>query len=157
MNKNALFLVLFTALIALINSSNLRSKSKTLKSTYINILMAGEILEANQFLVSSNGIYKLIMQADGNLNLYYIARTNGTTTYSTIWSSKTSSKVNLPYIAKMQTDGNFSIYNNKGESVWASNTWAMSPNDTYAIILQNDGNLVNYGVDKIPKWNSRRY
>jgi hypothetical protein len=157
MNKNALFLVLFIALIALVNSSNLRSNSKTLDSTYKNILMAGETLEANQFIISSNGAYKLIMQGDGNLVLYSIAGTNGKTSDAPTWASLTFSKVNLPYYAKLQKNGNFEIFNNKGKSVWASNTWAMNPNDIYAVILQNDGNLVNYGIDQIPKWNSKRY
>jgi hypothetical protein len=88
----------------------------------------GDSLGPGDDIVSPNGHYKLVMQADGNLVLYHDG--------DAIWS--TGSKGAGASLA-MQTDGNLVIYNNG--ATWSSNT-ADFPGAE--LDLQDDGNLVIY-------------
>ncbi|MFO0579809.1 MAG: hypothetical protein U1A78_38035 [Polyangia bacterium] len=93
-------------------------------------LRPGQYLNPGESLVSANGLYKLIMQTDGNLVLYQNQRA--------LWSSRSNGS--QPKQAIMQTDGNFVVYfNNRGP-------WATGPRvpGSY-IVMQDDGNVVVYG------------
>lgn len=88
-------------------------------------------LRQDEALVSNNGLYRLIMQSDGNLVVYsprkpiWSTGTHGTSAHRTI----------------VQSDGNVVTYSTKGP-VWASETRSSSAN---RLVMQNDGNLVVYG------------
>ena len=48
------------------------------------------------------------------------------------------------YIAKMQTDGNFVVYNSSYTPLWASNTSGYTAADNVWLAVQADGNVVIY-------------
>ncbi|MFC4912022.1 hypothetical protein [Actinomadura gamaensis] len=92
-------------------------------------LKPGRTLKAGQYLRSSNGRYKLVMQADGNLVVY-----RGS---SSIWSSHTWVKGSS---ATMRTDGDLVVA--KGSHrYWNSHT---AGHKGAYLSLQNDGNAVVY-------------
>ena len=95
-------------------------------------LVAGERLTGGQYLLSSNGQFRLAMQTDGNLVLY---PTNG----SYLWQSDTDG--NPGTWLDMQTDGNLVLYRADGRFIWQSDT---DGNPGAALALQDDGNLVVY-------------
>lgn len=80
----------------------------------------------------------------------------GSTLYASIGHNKTLKPgdylCNGNYRAILQGDGNFVIYNNKGQARWATTT-ALTSNDNkaysnYRFVVQEDGNLVLYGKPK---------
>lgn len=96
-------------------------------------------LTTNQFIQSADGRFKLIMQGDGNLVLYFGA--------SALWVSPgTYGTTNT---ASFQTDGNLVVYGPSGPR-WASSTYAPGAE----LSLQNDGNLVVYAMDGTMAWQS---
>lgn len=95
-------------------------------------LMPGQSLSVNQQLVSVGGLYRLIMQGDGNLAYY---RANNTSR----WDAGTNGTGAV--VAVMQGDGNFVIYDSNGRAVWATNT---SGRPGAYLTTQTDGNLVVY-------------
>lgn len=104
-------------------------------------LSPGQTLQPGSFLVSADGRYELIMQADGNLVLY-----QGSTP---LWSSGTAGDDGAALT--MQTDGNLVIYQN-GVMKWNSQT-AGFPGASLQV--QNDSNLVMY-ADGHPIWDRDR-
>lgn len=99
-------------------------------------LPAGQQLNQNQYLLSTDRRFALLLQADGNLVLY-----SGTA----IWSSGTSGATRLV----MQTDGNLVLYNGN-TPVWQSLT---SGSGAAHLTIQSDGNLVVYNSSNgAPKW-----
>jgi hypothetical protein len=102
-------------------------------------------LFVNQYLQSDNGRYRLYMQSDGNLVLYY--QPNG----HAVWSSKT---VGRPANSvAMQGDGNLVIYSKTpGEAIWWTGTQG-HPHAT--LIVQNDGNVVIYDANWSSLWSTR--
>ena len=103
-----------------------------------DILNPDETLKREEYLTSANGLYKLLMQEDGNLVLY------GPRNHR-LWSSNTQDKP--VEICIMQGDGNLVLYLYDGQPVWFSNTGNRP--GSY-LVLQNDGNLVIYQ----PVWSS---
>src|SRR5256885_205852 len=93
------------------------------------------------FLVSPNGTYTAIMQADGNFVVY-----QGTAGGSAVWASGVAPGVgNGPYNAVMQGDGNFVVYQGTGgHAIWASGVIPGVGNGPYNAVMQNDGNFVVY-------------
>lgn len=89
-------------------------------------------------IVSANRVFKLTMQADGNLVLY-----KGNVA---LWSSRT--KVKNSY-AVLQADGNFVIYHNT-TAIWSTRT-AHNPGASF--VVQDDGNAVIY-QDATPIWST---
>ncbi|MFD0007885.1 hypothetical protein ACFVJ4_36485 [Streptomyces sp. NPDC127178] len=80
---------------------------------------------------------RLVMQSDGNLVMYRL-RDN-----KAIWASGTWGHPGA--YAKMQTDGNFVIYDANNRFLWHTNTANYdSANPGYWAVLQNDGNFVIY-------------
>ena len=93
------------------------------------------------FLVSPNGTYTAIMQADGNFVVY-----QGTGGH-VIWASGVVPGVgNGPYNAVMQGDGNFVVYQGTGggSAIWASGVIPGVGQGPYSAVMQDDGNFVIY-------------
>ncbi|MDX1452650.1 MAG: cytochrome c peroxidase, partial [Oleiphilaceae bacterium] len=90
-------------------------------------------LNANEFIESSNGNYRLFMQGDGNLVL------RDWRTMEALWSSGTngSGAVRL----SMQSDGNLVLYTAAGVPVWATSTDGTAAN---RLTLNNDGSFGLY-------------
>ncbi|MHA0286092.1 Ig-like domain-containing protein [Mycobacterium sp. C3-094] len=97
-------------------------------------LDAGQWLQPNQYILSHNGRYKLVMQGDGNL-VEYDNQTN-----AALWASGTNGRAGLR--AAMQGDGNFVLYTPAPQTgVWSTKTNGYPGS---RIVLQDDGNLVVY-------------
>ena len=92
----------------------------------------GKVNEMN--LLSSNGLYQLSMQRNGNLVVY---KQGGIE----LWSSGTTGKGTGPYHVDMQTDGNLVLYDTDKTVTWASSTAGQGG---AKLVMQNDGNLVMY-------------
>lgn len=115
-------------------------------------LGAGQQLNANQYLMSSNGQYELDMFGDG-IGVIWNLAPGGSPCAMWIFPGVTNNVMsNYPWTAAatpvagsyliMQTDGNFVQYPAPGQTAqWASNT-AGNPGAT--LTLQSDGNLVIY-------------
>ncbi|WP_433220964.1 NlpC/P60 family protein [Dactylosporangium sp. CS-047395] len=99
-------------------------------------LTAGESLGPDQYIVSTNGAYRLVMQGDGNLVLYGPA--------GPVWATYTSAGAS---VLANQTDGNLVVYPNAGGVSWASG----SGGGGGTLVVQDDGNLVLYGSGG-PTW-----
>ncbi|KAG5675407.1 hypothetical protein PVAND_005315 [Polypedilum vanderplanki] len=84
---------------------------------FITVSLAADQLYPNQclnqgeYLTSSNGCFKLIMQTDGNLVIY--RNSNG----NALWSSKTARTCTNRIC--MQGDGNFVTYDCANDATWA--------------------------------------
>jgi hypothetical protein len=115
-----------------------------------NSLYAGAVMAANtnsnfitpSLISSSQGANLVfIMQPDCNLVLYFGG--------GAIWNSGTEGR-GQNCQARMQTDGNFVIYDDQNRPVWATNTQGYPG---AFLIVQNDGNVVIY-KNNSPLWNS---
>jgi hypothetical protein len=104
-------------------------------------LTTGQVLSSGACLVSPSHEYELIMQADGNLVLYYQSQADP------LWDSSTQGHAGA--YAVLQTDGNLVIYSQSGvqgvSALWESSTDSQAPNAT--LVMQDDGNLVIYGTN----------
>ncbi len=98
--------------------------------TPATLFRPGQYLFSGQSIASPNGVYKLVMQTDGNLVQY-----DGN--WSPIWSSGTYSP---GAYAVMQQDGNFVIYNG-GSVVWHANTGPRPDGNVSHLSLHNSGRL----------------
>jgi hypothetical protein len=167
-------------------------------------LTAGQRLHANEYILSNNAQYALVMQKDGNLVLYGHGQAGSG---RALWNSKTAGhpganlvvqgdgNIVIYYNGKalwntrtvgtvvnrlvMQDDGNLMAYTGSGGHEWASNTaghptysfkgtatlqagqrlyskeYLRSGDKRYALLMQEDGNLVLYGPGYHVLWNSR--
>jgi L,D-transpeptidase-like protein/putative peptidoglycan binding protein len=106
-------------------------------------LHAGRILSDGSFLRSPNGRYRLVMQGDGNLVLYWEGHA--------IWASDT--RHHAGDFVTMQGDGNLVIYQGH-RPLWASGS-AQGSNSAYYLSLQNDGNAVIYSPSGKAIWQTR--
>lgn len=86
----------------------------------------------NDYLSSPNGEYQLKFQPDGNL-VEYNAWTGAALWASNTTYAQTCAGCGAGYIAKMQTDGNFVIYDVHGIAVFATGT---NPNG-YKLVVGN--------------------
>jgi hypothetical protein len=98
-------------------------------------LAHGETLMEETALVSSNGLYRMVMQNDGNLVVYA----------STIplWASNTQGQGQKPYRLLMQSDNNLVMFDAHNRHIWSTKT----SNHGAAggrLIVQDDGNCVIY-------------
>ena len=140
----------------------------------LNLLPNGDLVEYENYKqVWSNGVFNsnaasLVMQADGNLEEL-------DTSGNVLWSSGTSGNNGATLV--LQTDGNLVIYNSSGTPLWATYTVNI-PNhldqvvetlpigylypgqslqnaaQTYKLVLQYDGNLVEYKSSGVPIWST---
>jgi len=123
------------AALAVQNDNNLviynsRGKAVWYKNMVIETLGVNRVLKPYQLLISRNRIYRLNMQADGNLVLVK----NGKTV---LWNSKTGGSPGA--FAVMQSDGNLVIYSAKKVVLWHS---ATAPRAGAVLVMQGDGNAV---------------
>ena len=95
-------------------------------------LSPGERLNHNESITSSNGRYRLVMQADGNFVLYRVSDGRALWAANTMGSGK---------FAIMQTDGNLVVYDLANRALWASGTHGRPGS---FLVMQSDGNAVVY-------------
>ena len=100
----------------------------------INWLAAGSCLKHNEFLESTNGCFKLILQDDGNLVLY---RKNGR-----LVSWSTGTQRSCTNRVCMQRDGNLVAYDCHDVAMWSTGTFYRGSH----LVLQDDGNAVVYPI-----------
>lgn len=101
-----------------------------------NALKQNQLMYPGQYLLSNNGMYKLVFQGDGNLVIYRGSYGIG--------DSGTSGHLTGGFLT-MQADGNLVIYDNARSGQWDSGT----SNNTginwgYYLTMQDDGNAVIY-------------
>ena len=106
-------------------------------------LKLGEKINVEQSLVSQNGLYRLLVQSDGNVVLY---DTNGTPH----WATNTHGTAGSSLVLK--ADGRLSVQTNQGQEIWG-----VSVSGKNTLILQNDRNLVIYNENGIPVWASNTH
>ncbi|MDA0633956.1 NlpC/P60 family protein [Nonomuraea sp. MCN248] len=92
-------------------------------------------LASGDWIESPSHAYRLVMQGDGNLVLYGPA--------GALWATYTSAPENSGAYLANQGDGNLVIYRPDRSVVWASRSHAAGGG---TLIMQNDGNVVNYGA-----------
>jgi hypothetical protein len=109
-------------------------------------LPAGSLLQSGQTLVSTNGAFDLVMQADGNVVEYWLVDGG----VRVVWNSGTNG--NPGAYLDMQDDGNLVVYSVGGTSLWASDT---AGNPGAILEIQNDANLVIYGSSGSALWSTQ--
>ncbi len=108
-----------------------------------NFLHPGDKLLQGQQIQSTNGLYTVVLQTDGNVVLY-------NQEHSPLWATGAMGADSFV----MQTDGNLVAYQGKNP-LWASDTAGQS--NAFAII-QDDGNFVVYRREGLqPLWSSETY
>jgi len=116
----------------------------------VPVLKPGQRLLSGQHLTSQNGYYKLYMQTNGNLVLYY-GRTP-------LWSTRTGG-FSVKFFA-VQNDSNLVLYDTSSRAIWWRYVYSigtlrtgaklypgrtvLSSNRAYRLTMQADGNLVLY-------------
>ncbi|MFE3187436.1 hypothetical protein ACFXHA_00420 [Nocardia sp. NPDC059240] len=129
-------------------------------------LISGQILVAEDLLVSSNGQYAAYMQSDGNLVLIELQNNNHP--YWSVGADESGGYVAKPvpggkYFVAMQGDGNLVLYNGTTvadavakNAYWSSHTSGKGSSGWLEV--QNDGNLSitlpGPGNSRTPIWNS---
>jgi hypothetical protein len=103
------------------------------------VLRAGQSFQVNTPLYSNDGVFRVVLQSDGNLVVYDDQN-------KALWASGTNGKAVSRCI--MQTDGNLVIYG-YNNAIWASNT---NGNRGAYLSMQDDGNLVIYLPGGRPIW-----
>jgi hypothetical protein len=132
------------ATLAVQNDNNLviyntRGKAVWYKNMVIGTLGSNRVLQPRQLMISLNRIYRLDMQADGNLVLVK--------NKTVLWSTKTGGHAGA--FAVMQADGNLVVYSAKKAALWHSSTARRGS----VLSLQDNGNLVIiYG--RTPVWST---
>ncbi|GEM_PF-6377270 len=110
---------------------------------YVRYLKSGESLGNDEWIASENGLFRAVLQRDGNFlidlpNAVCIWKTNS-------WQSKNRSH-NGNFYAYLQRDGNFIIYDLEGGSrsvIWKAG-WQRGEEADYFIELTNEGELAFY-------------
>jgi hypothetical protein len=105
-------------------------------------ISSGTTLNAGDYLSSSDGVFFLEMQSDGNLVL---RGPDG----SSLWASNTWGHPGSS--ATLQTDGNLVIRDSSGNVLWASNVYGQGAS---TLTLQTDGNLVVYKNGGAAVWST---
>lgn len=122
---------------------------------YTDRLESGQELFQGQELKSPNGIYRFIMQLDGNAVLYKGPKNVAA---GALWAAHSNRFGAAPYRFAVQCDRNLVVYGvpealDQNGATWESNTWdkskaCTSGKDLPYLQMQNDGNLVFYGSSK---------
>lgn len=121
------------------NGGSADSKSYSAKSS----ITAETSIKPGESRSSSNGIYKLSVESDGNI----VITKNG----AKIWEARTGGK-NVSTL-KMQKDGNLVAYTASEQAVWATGSHGKG-NSSCVLVMQDDGNLVIYKDGDNPIWSS---
>ncbi len=114
------------------------------------MLTSNSNLAQTQYLPSLNGLYNLVIQADGNLVSY---RTRDFVPANAVWASGTNGKGLAPFRLAMQSDGNLVIYDSTNKATWATNTNGVGT-APFCLIMQDDRNLVVYDSTGTPTWST---
>ena len=114
---------------------------RTAQATESSRLQEGQMLYDGSALVSPSGRYKLAMQSDGNLVLYWEGQP--------LWNSGT--RGDAPDHLIMQNDGNLVIYQGL-RVLWDSKSGGGVHSSAYYLSLENDGNVVIYSPANQPIW-----
>ncbi|XP_008316315.1 mannose-specific lectin-like [Cynoglossus semilaevis] len=102
-----------------------------------NSLSTDQELRAGDYLMSNNGIYKAVLQTDGNFVVYG---------WAPLWASNTWNKDS--YRLLLQQDNNLVIYDKENQPLWASNTHSSRDSQRMLLTMQEDGRLVLYNDGK---------
>lgn len=121
------------------NGGSADGKSYSAKSS----ITAETSIKPGESRSSSNGIYKLSVESDGNV----VITKNG----AKIWEARTGGK-NVSTL-KMQKDGNLVAYTASEQAVWATGSHGKG-NSSCVLVMQDDGNLVIYKDGDNPIWSS---
>ena len=98
------------------------------------------ILKKGKYLESTNGIYTLKLQENGNLEIFC--------QNVSIWETKTiNNNVDLLYF---DPNGNLVLFGNNKSIIWAAGIGL----DPTKLIMQDDGNLVLYKDDDQSVWST---
>ena len=111
-------------------------------------LLSGEELDAQDCLVSSNGLYFALMQGDGNFVLYHTtdavnASPDPSRPYSLVCGVHGVEIQQNQYFVTMQTDGNFVLYDRNRYPYWSTGTNHSSLGQ-YIAVLHDNGNFAVY-------------
>ena len=104
-------------------------------------LDAGQELFDGSALVSPSGRYRMVLQSDGNLVLYWEGQP--------LWNSGT--RGDAPDHLEMQNDGNLVLYQGL-DVLWDSRSGGGARSSAYYLNLQNDGSAVIYSPADKPIW-----
>ena len=106
-------------------------------------LSADNFLNPGDKLISSNGMFRLEYQKDGNLVVYKYD--------SPLWASGTNGKPIGQ--TRFQNDGNLVIYDRNDYPIWSIGKYG-SEYEGSKLIMQDDGNLVAYDKNGAAYWAS---
>lgn len=109
-------------------------------ATYVgNQLTNGQQLHSNQYIMSNNGWFVLMMQPDGNLVEY--------NALGRIWDAATNN--NPGAWLGVQSDGNVVIYSASGTALWSTGQQGITK-----LAVQDDENVVGYNSSGTATWDS---
>jgi hypothetical protein len=112
------------------------------------LLRVGEYLRENQCLVSANGLFHALMQADGNFCIYYGPGPEDR--HGFVWGTQQRGDGGQ-FFALMQADGNFSVSKGTEPSHNLGHIWdtrVTSDGGQFFAVMQDDGNFCVYkGTD----------
>lgn len=97
-------------------------------------LHSGQSLNCGQELLSTNQIFRFVMQCDGNAVVYDKGNQH-------LWASNTNGRGGVKLT--LGADGGIRIYNAAHQLVWTAPNSAGHPGAT--LVMQTDGNAVEYG------------
>ena len=122
------------------------SASATVYNTVITTRNGGEQrLNPDDYIISSNGRYKLLMQWDGNLVVY---RSDG----AVIWASNSAGKGGA--YALLQADYNLVVYTANRTPIWASNSNQKVYDINTQLLLSDDGSLKLSSMGNTAIWST---
>ena len=108
---------------------------------WVSTPAVGQELFDGSALVSPSGRYRLLLQSDGNLVLYWRGQP--------LWNSGT--RGDAPDHLVMQNDGNLVLYQGL-DVLWDSRSGGGARSNAYYLNLQNDGSTVVYSPADKPIW-----
>lgn len=118
-------------------------------------LYENQTLTGGQALISHNGMFHAVMQADNNFVLYKSPQRDFNAR-NAIWDSKTCGRGNNGRLI-LQQDNNLVVYDQMNTAIWSSGTNGRGGGGTMAqvrLVMQDDGNLVLYDQNNQPLWAS---
>jgi hypothetical protein len=114
----------------------------TTPATGASTMSAGQQINSDQYLSSSNKAYKFILQADGNIVLYNASN-------QVRWSSDTQGKGGTKLV--LQSDGNLVLYTASGTPVWSSGTNGSAASK---LAILDNGNVVLTTTSNTVLWST---
>jgi len=133
------------------------NRGNTLKAS-TDQFQENEILKQNQYILSSNYQWKLLLDSNGVLKLF-----NGNNIYKEYTPNPSSTTQNKEYYARLQaTDGNFVVYqrdkNSTTQGIPVLSTNKLFGNSAGSkITLTNEGVLEIFDGNNSKQWNSKDF